>query len=112
MTTLTEAAAQKVESIVFPDSERLTLSRALFRAYVEGGGCSGLKYGFTLEQMVEEGDTEITVGNVTLLIDPMSYSYLVDATIDYVDDGLNGSSFIIRNPGAKSSCGCGSSFTA
>lgn len=112
MTILTEAAAYKVELLAFPDRDGLDSSKALFRVYVQGGGCSGLSYGFTFESAVEDGDTEITVGNTTMLIDPMSYSYLVDATIDYVDNGLNGASFVIKNPAAKSTCGCGSSFSS
>ena len=112
MTTLTEAAAKKVEELAFGESETHKLSKAMFRAYVEGGGCSGMNYGFTFENHAEEGDTEITVGNTILLIDPFSYPYLSEATIDYEDKGLNGAAFIIRNPAAKSTCGCGSSFQA
>lgn len=113
MTTLTEAAAYKVELLAFPDidADTLNTSKALFRVYVEGGGCSGLSYGFTFESHIEEGDIEVTIGNTTMLIDPMSYPYLVEATIDYVDNGLNGSSFVIRNPAAKSTCGCNNSFS-
>jgi len=112
MTILTESAAKKVEELAFGESETHKLSKAMFRAYVEGGGCSGMSYGFKFENHAEEGDTEITVGNTILLIDPFRYPYLVDATIDYQDNGLNGASFIIRNPNEKSRCGCGNSFSS
>lgn len=81
------------------------------RVFVSGGGCSGFQYGFTFDEVANEDDTALEKGGVTLLIDPMSYQYLVGAEIDY-SEGLEGSQFVIKNPNASSTCGCGSSFTA
>ena len=75
-----------------------------------GGGCSGFQYGFAFEEGVNEDDTPIVTDGVTLLVDPMSMQYLMGAEIDF-EDGLEGSRFVIRNPNATSSCGCGSSFS-
>lgn len=80
------------------------------RVFVTGGGCSGFQYGFTFEEKANEDDTLVEKGGVTLLIDPMSYQYLVGAEIDY-SEGLEGSQFVIRNPNAVTTCGCGSSFS-
>jgi iron-sulfur cluster insertion protein len=80
------------------------------RVFVTGGGCSGFQYGFTFEETTSEDDARFEKGGVTLLIDPMSYQYLVGAEIDYTE-GLEGSQFVIRNPNATSTCGCGSSFS-
>ena len=80
------------------------------RVFVQGGGCSGFQYGFTFDEAVNEDDTLITKDNVTLLIDSMSFQYLVGAEIDY-QDSLQGSQFVIRNPNATTTCGCGSSFS-
>jgi iron-sulfur cluster insertion protein len=80
------------------------------RVFVQGGVCSGLQYGFTFDEVVNEKDTTIVKNGVQLPIDSMSYQYLVGAKIDYKDD-LEGAQFFIRNPGATSSCGCGSSFS-
>ena len=81
------------------------------RVFVQGGGCSGFQYGFTFDEAVNEDDTLVTKGNVTLLIDSMSFQYLVGAEIDYKED-INGSQFVIKNPNATTTCGCGSSFSA
>ena len=81
------------------------------RVFVTGGGCSGFQYGFTFDEEVNEDDATMEKNGVTLLIDPMSYQYLVGAEIDY-SEGLEGSQFVIRNPNATSTCGCGSSFSA
>ena len=81
------------------------------RVFVQGGGCSGVQYGFTFDEDVAEDDTVMEKNGVTLLIDAMSYQYLVGAEIDYKDD-LNGSQFVIKNPNAATTCGCGSSFSA
>ena len=81
------------------------------RAFVTGGGCSGLQYGFTFDEVANEDDTSMQKNGVTLLVDPMSYQYLVGAEIDYTE-GLEGSQFVIKNPNATSTCGCGSSFSA
>ena len=79
--------------------------------FVQGGGCSGFQYGFTFDEDVAEDDTVMEKNGVTLLIDAMSYQYLVGAEIDYKDD-LHGSQFVIKNPNAATTCGCGSSFSA
>jgi len=79
--------------------------------FVQGGGCSGFQYGFTFDESVEEGDTCVEKGGVTLLIDPMSIQYLAGAEIDYKED-IEGAQFVIRNPNAVTTCGCGSSFSA
>jgi iron-sulfur cluster insertion protein len=78
--------------------------------FVQGGGCSGFQYGFTFDEEVSEDDTSMTRNGVTLLIDAMSYQYLVGAEIDYKDD-LDGAQFVIKNPNASTTCGCGSSFS-
>ena len=77
---------------------------------VDGGGCSGFQYGFTFDETVNEGDERVVTDGVTLLIDPMSVQYLMGAEIDYKED-LQGAQFIIRNPNANTTCGCGSSFS-
>lgn len=103
----TDAAADKVKSLIKEEkNDDLKL-----RVFVSGGGCSGFQYGFTFTENVEEGDTEVTKNGVTLLVDPMSFQYLVGADIDYTE-GLEGSQFVIRNPNATTTCGCGSSFSA
>jgi iron-sulfur cluster insertion protein len=81
------------------------------RVFVSGGGCSGFQYGFTFDETTNDDDTLVERDGVTLLIDPMSLQYLVGAEIDYTD-GLQGSQFVIRNPNATTTCGCGSSFSA
>ena len=80
------------------------------RVFVTGGGCSGFQYGFTFDEDIEDGDSQIENQGVTLVVDPMSVQYLMGAEIDYKDD-LQGAQFIIRNPNAATTCGCGSSFT-
>lgn len=80
------------------------------RVFVTGGGCSGFQYGFSFDDSQQEDDTAIERDGVTLLVDPMSYQYLVGATIDY-QEGLQGSQFVVQNPNATSTCGCGSSFS-
>ena len=80
------------------------------RVFVSGGGCSGFQYGFTFEEAANEDDTQVVKDTVTLLVDPMSLQYLTGAEIDY-QDNVQGSQFVIKNPGAKSTCGCGSSFS-
>ncbi|WP_405220942.1 iron-sulfur cluster insertion protein ErpA [Lentisalinibacter sediminis] len=102
----TDAAAQKVgELIREEDNQELML-----RVFVSGGGCSGFQYGFTFDEKMEEGDTQVENQGVTLLVDPMSVQYLMGAEIDYKED-LEGAQFIIRNPNAQTTCGCGSSFS-
>ena len=81
------------------------------RVFVSGGGCSGMQYGFTFEESVNYDDTKVEIDNVMLLIDPMSLQYLTGAEIDY-QDNVQGSQFVIKNPNATTTCGCGSSFSA
>ena len=81
------------------------------RVFVSGGGCSGMQYGFTFEESINEDDTKVEKDNVMLLIDPMSLQYLTGAEIDY-QDNVQGSQFLIKNPNATTTCGCGSSFSA
>lgn len=102
----TDAAASKVRNLIEEeDNENLKL-----RVFVSGGGCSGFQYGFTFDEDINDGDTAVKNGGVTLLIDSMSFQYLSGAEIDYTD-GLEGSQFVIRNPNATTTCGCGSSFS-
>lgn len=79
------------------------------RVFVTGGGCSGFQYGFDFAQEVDDDDTLITFGEVALVVDPLSYQYLVGSTVDY-EEGLAGARFLIQNPNATSTCGCGASF--
>ena len=83
----------------------------MLRVVVTGGGCSGFQYGFTFDEAEGDGDTMVENGGVKLLIDPMSFQYMVGAEIDYTE-GLEGAQFVIRNPNATTTCGCGSSFSA
>lgn len=102
----TDAAAHKVgELIEEEDNQELKL-----RVFISGGGCSGFQYGFTFDEKIEEGDSQVQNQGVMLVIDPMSVQYLMGAEIDYKED-LQGAQFIIRNPNAATTCGCGSSFT-
>jgi iron-sulfur cluster insertion protein len=103
----TDAAARKVGELIAEEANP-TLK---LRVYVQGGGCSGFQYGFTFDESVEEGDMAVENHGVTLVIDPMSFQYLIGAEIDY-REGLDGAQFVIRNPNAKTTCGCGSSFSA
>lgn len=102
----TDAAVNKVRELIDEEGN----PDLKLRVFVTGGGCSGFQYGFTFDEAVNDDDTAMEKGGVTLLIDPMSYQYLVGAEIDY-SEGLEGSQFVIRNPNAASTCGCGSSFT-
>ena len=81
------------------------------RVFVSGGGCSGFQYGFTFEETINEDDTKVEKDNVILLVDPISLQYLTGAEIDY-QDNVQGSQFVIKNPNATTTCGCGSSFSA
>ncbi len=82
----------------------------MLRIYVQGGGCSGFQYGFTFDENINEGDEVVETDGVKLLIDPMSIQYLMGAEVDYTE-GLQGAQFVIRNPNATTTCGCGSSFS-
>ena len=102
----TDAAANKVQQLIDEEkNENLKL-----RVFVSGGGCSGFQYGFTFDENLQDGDTSVVNGGVTLLVDPMSFQYLMGAEIDY-SEGLEGAQFVIRNPNAQTTCGCGSSFS-
>ena len=102
----TDSAANKVKALIDEEGN----SNLKLRVYVTGGGCSGFQYGFTFDESINDGDTEVEKNGVTLLIDPMSYQYMVGAEIDYKED-LEGAQFVIRNPNATTTCGCGSSFS-
>ncbi|GMV00838.1 MAG: hypothetical protein AMXMBFR52_04940 [Burkholderiales bacterium] len=102
----TESAAAKVKQLI--DEEGNPALK--LRVFVQGGGCSGFQYGFTFDEETNEDDTIMEKGGVTLLIDAMSFQYLVGAEIDYKED-LQGAQFVIKNPNASSTCGCGSSFS-
>jgi iron-sulfur cluster insertion protein len=102
----TDAAAAKVRELIEEENN----AQLKLRVFVSGGGCSGFQYGFTFDETAQDGDTAVKRGGVTLLIDPMSFQYLVGAEIDYIE-GLEGAQFVIRNPNATTTCGCGSSFS-
>ena len=102
----TDAAAAKVKELIMEENN----DRLKLRVFISGGGCSGFQYGFTFDENVEEGDTHVEKAGVTLLVDPMSFQYLIGAEIDYTE-GLEGAQFVIRNPNAATTCGCGSSFS-
>lgn len=103
----TDAAAAKVKALIEDEGN----SALKLRVFVQGGGCSGFQYGFTFDENMNDDDTAVEKGGVTLLIDPMSFQYMVGAEIDYTE-GLEGAQFVIRNPNATTTCGCGSSFNA
>jgi len=102
----TDAAASKVKELIDEENN----DNLKLRVFVTGGGCSGFQYGFTFDESINDGDTSVENNGVTLVIDPMSYQYLVGAEIDY-SEGLEGAQFVIRNPNATTTCGCGSSFS-
>ena len=102
MITLTESAKTQIDEILMDD-----VSMKYVRAFITGGGCSGFNYGFTLEADKEEDDFVID----NLVVDARSMQYFENATIDFTSDKLKGSQFVISNPNAKSTCGCGSSFS-
>jgi len=102
----TTAAASKVSALIAEEGN----PELMLRVYIQGGGCSGFQYGFTFDEEVKDGDSKVVTDGVTLLIDPMSLQYLGGAEIDYTE-GLQGSQFVIRNPNASTTCGCGSSFS-
>lgn len=101
----TGAAATKVAQLIAEEGN----PGLMLRVYIQGGGCSGFQYGFTFDEEVKDGDAEVVTDGVKLLIDPMSMQYLMGAEIDYTE-GLQGAQFVIRNPNASTTCGCGSSF--
>lgn len=104
--TLTDSAVNKVRGLV-EDEDNTDLK---LRVFVTGGGCSGFQYGFTFDELSAEDDTAIEKGGVTVLVDPLSYQYLIGAEVDY-QEGLEGARFVVTNPNASATCGCGSSFS-
>jgi len=102
----TEAAAGKVSGLIQEEQN----PNLKLRVYITGGGCSGFSYGFTFDEDKADDDTVVTKGDVTLLVDSMSFQYLMGAKIDYLED-LQGARFVIENPNATTTCGCGSSFS-
>ena len=103
----TDNAANKVKQLIEEEGN----TDLKLRVFVTGGGCSGFQYGFTFDESINEDDTSMEKGGVILLIDPMSLQYLAGAEIDY-QEGIEGAQFVIKNPNATSTCGCGSSFSA
>lgn len=104
---LTDNAAAKVRALIEEEGQY----DLKLRVFVSGGGCSGFQYGFTFEDSSQDDDFSLQKAGVTLLIDPMSFQYLTGAEIDY-QEGIDGAQFVIKNPNATSTCGCGSSFSA
>ncbi|OFZ97090.1 MAG: iron-sulfur cluster insertion protein ErpA [Betaproteobacteria bacterium RIFCSPLOWO2_02_FULL_62_17] len=102
----TDSAADKVKQLIDEEGN----AELKLRVFVSGGGCSGFQYGFTFDEVQNDDDTVMEKNGVMLLIDPMSYQYLSGAEIDY-SEGLEGAQFVIKNPNATSTCGCGSSFS-
>jgi iron-sulfur cluster insertion protein len=102
----TDAAAGKVRELIAEEGN----PELKLRVYISGGGCSGFQYGFTFDEARADDDLAVDKGGVTLLVDPLSLQYLAGAEIDY-SESLTGAQFVIRNPNAKTTCGCGSSFT-
>ena len=102
----TDNAANKVRQLIAEEGNE----NLMLRVFVTGGGCSGFQYGFTFDEKIQDGDTEVVNQGVKLLVDPMSFQYLTGAEIDY-KEGLEGSMFVINNPNATTTCGCGSSFS-
>lgn len=103
----TDSAANKVKQLIEEEGN----ADLKLRVFVSGGGCSGFQYGFTFDEVTNEDDTVLHKNGVQLLVDPMSFQYLAGAEIDY-QEGLEGSQFVIKNPNATTTCGCGSSFSA
>lgn len=103
----TSSAASKVAELISEEGN----PNLVLRVYIEGGGCSGFQYGFTFDEEIQDGDTEVVTDGVRLVVDPLSMQYLSGAEIDY-SEGLHGAQFVIRNPNATTTCGCGSSFSA
>lgn len=117
--SVNEMQAETQSQVIFTDAASLKVRDLLneeenpdqmLRVFVTGGGCSGFQYGFKFDTATEEGDTVVTKNGVTLLVDPMSVQYLVGAEIDY-KESVEGAQFVIRNPNATTTCGCGSSFS-
>jgi iron-sulfur cluster insertion protein len=106
MITITESAKAKIQDILAEENN----SALKLRVFVQGGGCSGFQYGFTLDTDTAEDDWDVDLGGASVLVDSMSAGYLQGAEIDYTED-IHGASFTIKNPNAQTTCGCGSSFS-
>lgn len=106
MINISESARAKITELLDEEGN----PNLKLRTFVQGGGCSGFTYGFTFDEQQAEDDWEFPMGSYKILVDSMSMTYLENAEIDYTED-LNGSQFVIRNPNATSTCGCGSSFS-
>lgn len=104
--TFSDAAANKVKHLIAEEKN----PNLKLRIYISGGGCSGFQYGFSFDENIGDGDLTVENEGVMLVIDPMSYQYLVGAEVDYTE-GLEGAQFVVRNPNATTTCGCGSSFS-
>lgn len=104
--TFTDNAANKVKQLIKEEGNE----NLMLRVFVTGGGCSGFQYGFSFDEKIQDGDTEVVNQGVKLLVDPMSFQYLSGSEIDY-KESLEGSMFVINNPNATTTCGCGSSFS-
>ncbi len=102
----TQNAAKRVAKLIEEEAK----PNLKLRIYIQGGGCSGFQYGFKFDEESIDGDIEVVTDNVSLLIDPMSMQYLEGAEVDYVES-LQGAQFVVNNPNASTTCGCGSSFT-
>jgi len=102
----TDAAARKVQQLILEEGN----PSLMLRVYISGGGCSGFQYGFSFDEERAEDDIAIENDGVTLLVDPLSFQYLMGAEVDYTEN-LQGAQFVIRNPNATTTCGCGSSFS-
>lgn len=105
--SMTASAAAKVASLIAEEAN----PELKLRVYISGGGCSGFQYGFSFDELAEDDDLSVQRDGVTLIVDPLSLQYLMGAEVDY-RESLQGSQFVIRNPNAKTTCGCGSSFSA
>ncbi len=103
---VTQNAVDKVKALIEEEGN----TELKLRVFVTGGGCSGFQYGFTFDESINDGDTTVEKEGVIFLVDPMSYQYLVGAELDY-QEGLQGAQFMIKNPNASTTCGCGSSFS-
>lgn len=106
MINITDSAKSKIDELLMEENN----PKLFLRTFVQGGGCSGFSYGFTFDEEQNEDDFEFHTGKFKVIVDAMSMQYLQDAEIDFKDD-LSGSSFVIKNPNAQSTCGCGSSFS-
>ncbi|MBJ7549795.1 iron-sulfur cluster insertion protein ErpA [Marinomonas ostreistagni] len=104
--SMTQAAAAKLQSLIEEEENE----RLMLRVYVTGGGCSGFQYGFTFDEEYQEDDTEVIRDGVKLVVDPLSFQYLVGSEVDY-QENLEGARFTVTNPNATSTCGCGASFS-